>query len=314
MAPAPVHNALDLIGNTPVLRLRSVVPEGHASVYIKLESANPTGSYKDRMARSIIEEAERRGTLKPGMTVVEATGGSTGSSLAFICALKGYKFEAVCSEVFALEKLRTMSAFGSGLTLIHSPTGKLTPDLFPRIQERAKQLADRADFFPADQFNNRDALIGYARLGHELVEQLPGGIDAFCAAVGGGGMLAGASRVLKAKWPQCRVTLLEPASAPFITEGRTGTHGIEGIGNAFKLPLLDDESYDEARAFPEEEAREMCRRLAKEEGILVGTSTGLNVVAAIALARELGPGKTVVTVACDTGLKYMSGPLFTQEE
>lgn len=313
MAPPAVNNALDMIGNTPVLRLRRVVPEGHADVYIKMESLNPTGSYKDRMARSIVEEAETRGDLRPGMTVVEGTGGSTGSSLAFVCAVKGYKFDAVCSEVFAQEKLRTMTAYGSKLELIHSPSGKLTPDLFPKIQQRAKDIASKPDHYPADQFNNTDAYVGYADLGRELTEQLPNGIDAFCACAGGGGMLMGVSRVLKPKWPQCRVVVLEPASSPYITEGRSGTHGVEGVGNSFKLPLLDDKLYDEARAISEEEGREMCRRLAREEGILVGTSTGLNVVAAIALARELGPGKTVATVACDTGLKYMSGPLFTQQ-
>lgn len=311
MAPAPVDNALDMIGNTPVLRLKRVVPEGCADVYIKMESLNPTGSYKDRMARSIVEEAERRGDLKEGMTIVEATGGSTGSSLAFVSAVKGYRFEAVCSGIFAAEKLRTMTALGSGLTLIDSPTGKLTPDLFPRIKDRARELAQTPGFYAADQFNNEDALVGYAHLGRELLEQLPGGIDAFCAAVGGGGMLVGVSTILKGKQPGCKVVVLEPASSPFITEGRAGTHGVEGVGNAFKLPLLKDDLWDEARAIDEQEARAMCRRLAREEGILVGTSSGLNVVAAIALARELGPGKTVVTVACDNGLKYMSGPLFT---
>lgn len=311
MAPTPVDSPIDMIGNTPLLRLKRVVPEGHAKVYIKMESLNPTGSYKDRMARSIIEEAERRGDLRPGMTVVEATGGSTGSSLAFICAVKDYNFSAVCSDIFAAEKLRTMSALGSDLELISSPTGKLTPDLFPKIKQRAADLAVEPNVYAADQFNNEDAFVGYATLGHELTEQLPSGIDAFCAAVGGSGMIMGVSRVLKPKWPQCRVVVLEPASSPFITEGRSGTHGVEGVGNSFKLPLLDGKLYDEARAISEEEGRAMCRRLAKEEGILVGTSTGLNVVAAIALARELGPEKTVVTVACDTGLKYMSGNLFT---
>ncbi|KAH8200656.1 hypothetical protein TruAng_005193 [Truncatella angustata] len=311
--PAPVETSLDMIGNTPLLRLSRVVPEGHAKVYIKMESLNPTGSYKDRMARSIIEEAEIRGDLKPGMTVVEATGGSTGSALAFVCAVKGYKFDAVCSNCFATEKLRTMTALGSGLELIHSPSGKLTPDLFPKIKQRAKDLAAQPGVFAADQFANRDAFIGYANLGRELVQQLPSGIDSFCACVGGGGMLMGVSKVLKPTYPHCRVVVLEPASSPFITEGRAGTHGVEGVGNAFKLPLLDNNLYDEARAVPEEEGRAMCRRLAKEEGILVGTSTGLNVVAAIALAKELGVGKTVVTVACDTGLKYMSGPLFAEQ-
>ncbi|KAI1615159.1 cysteine synthase [Exophiala viscosa] len=160
-----------------------------------------------------------------------------------------------------------------------------------------------------DQFNNRDALIGYEDIGHELVEQFPAGIDAFCGAVGVAGMMMGVSRILKSKWPETRVVVLEPASSPVITKGRAGTHSVEGIGIGFVPPLLKRDLYDEARCIPEEEAQAMCRRLAREEGLLVGISTGLNVTAAIALAKELGPGKTVVTVACDTGLKYMKGDL-----
>ncbi|KAH7110746.1 tryptophan synthase beta subunit-like PLP-dependent enzyme [Dactylonectria macrodidyma] len=303
MAPPPVSNVLDTIGNTPCLQLRRVVPEGHARVFIKLESLNPTGSYKDRMARSIIEEAERRGDLQPGMTVVEATGGSTGSSLAFVCAVKGYAFRVVSSDAFAQEKIHTMSAFGSTVELIKSPTGKITSDLIPSMRERAREISEKPGCYLADQFNNNDVLVGYERLGCELIEQFPSGIDGFCGAIGGAGMVMGVSKVLKSTWPECLVAILEPASAPVITEGRTGTHGVEGIGIGFVPPLLDKQLYDEARAVPEDEARAMCRRLAKEEGILVGTSTGLNVVAAIALAKNLGPGKTVVTVACDTGLK-----------
>ncbi|KAH7013151.1 tryptophan synthase beta subunit-like PLP-dependent enzyme [Ilyonectria destructans] len=309
-APQPVDNVLDAIGNTPCVRLRRVVPEGHAQVFLKLESLNPTGSYKDRMARSMIEEAERRGDLRPGMTVVEATGGSTGSSLAFVCAVKGYKFQVVSSNAFAPEKLRTMSTFGSSVELVHSPSGKITADLIPSMRDRAKAISNDGSCYLTDQFNNRDVLVGYEGLGHELVNQFPNGIDAFCGAVGGAGMMMGVSRVLKTKWPQTKVVVLEPASAPVITEGRGGTHGVEGIGIGFVPPLLDKELYDEARAIPEDEARDMCRRLAAEEGLLVGTSTGMNVVAALTLARQCGPGKTVVTVACDTGLKYMNGSLF----
>ncbi|KAH8667220.1 tryptophan synthase beta subunit-like PLP-dependent enzyme [Ilyonectria robusta] len=309
--PQPVDNVLDAIGNTPCVRLRRVVPEGHAQVFLKLESLNPTGSYKDRMARSMIEEAESRGDLRPGMTVVEATGGSTGSSLAFVCAVKGYKFQVISSNAFAPEKLRTMSVFGSSVELVHSPSGKITADLIPSMRDRAKAVSNNGSCYLTDQFNNRDVLVGYEGLGRELVHQFPNGIDAFCGAVGGAGMMMGVSRVLKTKWPQTKVVILEPASAPVITEGRGGTHGVEGIGIGFVPPLLDKELYDEARAIPEDEARDMCRRLAAEEGLLVGTSTGMNVVAALALAKQCGPGKTVVTVACDTGLKYMNGILFS---
>ena len=307
--PPPVDTALDAIGNTRVVRLRRVVPEGCAQVFLKLESLNPTGSYKDRMAKSMIEEAERRGELTQGMTVVEASGGSTGSSLAFVCAVKGYQLLVVSSNAFAIEKLRTMRGFGATVEIIYSPSGKITADLIPLMMRHAREVAERENSYLSDQFNNRDALIGYEGIGHELVEQFPDGIDAFCGAVGTAGMVTGVSRILKTKWPQTRVVVLEPASSPVISEGRPGTHHVEGVGIGFVPPLLDRDLYDEARAVPEEEGRIMCRRLASEEGLLVGTSTGLNVTAAIALAKELGPGKTVVTVACDTGLKYMNGTL-----
>ncbi|PYI17879.1 putative cysteine synthase [Aspergillus violaceofuscus CBS 115571] len=245
------------------------------------------------------------------MTVVEATGGSTGSSLAFICAAKKYPFRVVSSDAFAREKLRTMEALGATLDLVPSPAG-ITPDLIPSMVRRANELARGEEFYLADQFNNKDARVGYEGIGVELVAQFPGGIDAFCGAVGGAGMVMGVSRVLKAKWPATHVAVLEPASSPTITAGRPGKHSVEGIGIGFVPPHLERELFDEACAVDEEEARAMCRRLAREEGLLVGTSTGLNVVAAIALAKRLEPGKTVVTVAVDTGLKYMSGNLFTE--
>ncbi|KAL2812301.1 tryptophan synthase beta subunit-like PLP-dependent enzyme [Aspergillus granulosus] len=308
LPPSPVASSLSAIGNTPVVRLNNVVPEGHARVYLKLESLNPTGSYKDRMAKSMIEEAERKGTLKPGMTVVEATGGSTGSSLAFICAVKGYKFKVISSNCFAAEKLKTMAAFGAEVIIVESE--KITPELFPSMLKIAKEISAQKEHYYTSQFSNTDALPGYATLGEELAVQFPGGIDAFCGAVGSAGMIMGVSKVLKSRWPDTRVVVLEAASAPVISEGRTGgSHGVEGIGPGFVPPHLEKEWYDEARGISEEEGRTMCRRLAKEEGLLVGTSTGLNVVAAIALAKELGPDKTVVTIAVDTGLKYMNGNL-----
>jgi cysteine synthase len=311
--PPPVETALDAIGNTPVVRLRRVVPEGAAQVFVKLEYFNPTGSYKDRMAKSMIEEAERRGDLKPGMTVVEASGGSTGSSVAFVCAVKGYRFIVASSNAFAVEKLRTMRGFGATVDLTHSPSGKISADLIPAMIRHAQEVSKRGDCYYSDQFNNRDALIGYEDIGHELVEQFPSGIDAFCGAVGVAGMAMGVARVLKSHAPRVKVVILEPASSPVISAGWAGSHHVEGIGVGFVPPLLSQALYDEVRTVPEVEARAMCRRLAREEGLLVGTSTGLNVTAAIALAKELGPGKTVVTVASDTGLKYLNSDLLSDE-
>ncbi|KAH7014027.1 tryptophan synthase beta subunit-like PLP-dependent enzyme [Macrophomina phaseolina] len=306
--PPPVESPLEAIGNTPVVRLRKVVPDGHANLYLKLESFNPTGSYKDRMAKPLIEEAERRGELKPGMTVVEATGGSTGSALAFVCAAKGYNFHVVSSNAFAQEKLRTMSAFGATVDTV--PSACVTADLIPRMNERAQEVEGQGNCYRTNQFTNRDAFVGYTEMAGELVQQFPGGIDAFCGMAGTAGMVIGVARALKRKWPQIRVVVCEPDGSPVLTEGRPGNHHVEGTGIGYVPPLLDSACYDEARAISESEGRQMARRLAREEGLMVGTSSGLNVVAAIALAKELGPGKTVVTVACDTGLKYLNGDLF----
>lgn len=309
-SPAPVTTALEAIGNTPVVQLQHTVPPNHASVFLKLEYFNPTGSYKDRMALAMIEQAEQRGALRSGMTVVEYTGGSTGSSLAFVCAVKGYKFHVVSSDAFASEKLKTMKALGAQLDIIASPSGNITSDLIPKMIARAKEIGTNKDSYMTDQFNNKDSLLGYEKIGDELIHQFPRGIDAFCGGVGIGGMLMGVARVLKRNNPKTLIVVLEPASSPVLSEGRAGEHHVEGLGVGFVPPLLDNSLYDEVRAIHETEARDMCRRLAKEEGLLVGTSTGLNVVAAVKIAGELGPGKSVVTVACDTGLKYMAGDLF----
>ncbi|OLN96992.1 Cysteine synthase 1 [Colletotrichum chlorophyti] len=310
----PFRSVLDAIGNTPVVQLKRILPDNYADVFVKLEFMSPTGSYKDRMAKSMIEEAERRGDLTPDTTVVEATGGSTGSSLAFVCAVKGYKFLALSSDAYANEKLQTMAAFGATVDITHSPSGKATADLMTSMKSRAVDLGSRDHFFHTDQFSNRDALVGYAEIGHELIEQLPDGFDAFCGAFGTAGMVMGVSSVIKANYPNVRVVLLEPSSAALLTEGRSGSHGVDGIAPGFISTHLDRKLYDEARTVSEDDARDMCRRLCREEGLLVGTSSGLNIAAAISLAKELGPGKKVVTIACDTGLKYLSGSLFSQEK
>lgn len=303
-------STIHTIGNTPIVQLQKIVPQNSADVFIKLEYFNPTGSYKDRMALAMIEEAEKRGDLRPGMTVVEYTGGSTGSSLAFICAVKGYKFKVVSSDAFAKEKLNTMRAFGAELEIIPSQNGKITPDLIPRMIERAKNIAQAANTYATDQFNNTDSLKGYAQIGYELLQQVTKPIDAFCGGVGTAGMLMGVAHTFREVNAQTRIVALEPATSAVISTGIAGTHHIEGIGVGFVPPLLDKDYYDEARGIDEAKAQEMAKRLAKEEGIFSGTSTGLNVVGALQLARELGPGHTVVTVAADTGLKYLAGDLY----
>jgi cysteine synthase A len=308
VAVAP--SVLQAIGRTPVVRLRAVVPPDAADVLVKLEFFNPTGSYKDRMALAMIEGAERRGALKPGMRVVEFTGGSTGSSLALVCAARKYRAVLLSSDAFAEEKLRTMRAFGAELRILPSDGGKVTPALFDRFRKEIAILAAEPDTFWTDQFNNADAVDGYAGIGHELLEQTGGRIDAFCGAVGTGGMLSGVIRALREGGSQARIVALEPASSPAMTEGRAGAHHVEGIATGGIPPHMKSKPYDEARAVREEDAREMAQRLARDEGLLVGTSSGLNIKAAIDVARELGPGKVVTTVAVDTGLKYLAGDLF----
>jgi cysteine synthase A len=301
----------ELVGNTPVVKLSNVVPEGAADIFVKLEWFNPTGSYKDRMALAIIEEAERRGDLKPGMTVVEYTGGSTGSSLAFVCAAKGYRFRVVSSDAFAPEKLRTMKAFGAELTIVPSEGGMITPDLIPRMIEKAKEYAAEPDTYFTDQFHNRDALTGHRRAGEELLSQIGRPIDVFCAAVGTAGFSMGVAGAMREASPSTRVVLFEPTSTAVISGNAPGTHHVEGIGVGFVPPLLDEALYDEVRAIEETEARVMARELAAREGLLTGVSSGLNVAGAIGLATELGPGHVVATVAVDTGLKYLAGDLYS---
>jgi len=300
------------VGNTPIVKLRTLVSPGDADVFVKLEYFSPTGSYKDRMALAMIDEAERRGALRPGMTVVEYTGGSTGSSLAFVCAAKGYTFHVVSSNAFSAEKLDTMRAFGATLEIVHSPSGKSTPGLVPAMMARAREIASTPMHYATDQFNNRDMLVGYAALGDEILAQLPSPPDCFCGSVGTAGMLMGVARALKARGAATKIVALEPASTPVLSGGAPGTHSVDGIGPGFVPPLFDRALVNEVRAIDEAEARAMCRRLARDEGIFAGTSSGLNVAAALQLARELGAGHTVVTVACDSGLKYLSGSLYTE--
>jgi cysteine synthase len=310
MVRRAVRSVLQAIGDTPVVRLNNAVPANCADVLVKLEYYNPTGSYKDRMALAMIEEAERRGDLRPGMTVVEYTGGSTGSSLAFVCAVKGYRFRVVSSDAFAKEKRQTMSVFGAELDVIPSRDGKVTPDLIPRMMERAREIAASGPSYFTNQIHNADSEKGYEQIGRELLEQIDGPIHAFCGGVGTAGMLMGVAHILRRLTPSPRIVALEPASTPVISRGTSGIHHIEGVGIGFVPPLLDKAFFDEARGIDEAEARQMAWRLAREEGIFAGTSTGMNVVGAIAVARELGAGHTVVTVAVDTGLKYLAGDLY----
>jgi len=298
----------DAIGDTPVVRLDNLPHGNSAEVWVKIESGNPTGSYKDRMALAMIERAERDGRLAPGQTVVEYTGGSTGSSLAYVCAVTGHPLRIVSSDAFAPEKIQTMRAFGADVELISSPSG-ITPDLIPAMVRRAGEIARETGAFQTDQFNNTDMIDGYRRLGEELLRQLPG-IDAFCAYVGTAGCFLGTTRALREKLPALHRVVLEPAESAVLSGGEPGTHHIEGGGIGSWPPLLRPEDFDEVLAIPEAEGFAMARRAARAEGIFSGPSTGVNVLAALRLAERLGPGNRVVTVQVDSGLKYLSGKLY----
>jgi cysteine synthase A len=302
---------LSAIGDTPVVRLARLAGEGCAEVWVKMEAANPTGSYKDRMALAMIEAAETDGRLRPGQLVVEYTGGSTGSSLAFVCAVKGYPLRIVSSDAFAAGKIRTMRAFGAEVELIPSPGG-ITPDLIPAMMHRAAEITAQTGAFATDQFNNTDMVEAYRGLGEELLDQLPGPppVSVFCCYVGTAGCFLGVSRALAGALPTLHRVVVEPAESAVLSGGPAGTHHIEGGGIGHRPPQLHPADYDETFAVAEAEAFEMARKAARTEGIFSGPSTGANLAAAITIARRLGPAHRVVTIQIDSGLKYLTSQLY----
>jgi cysteine synthase A len=314
MSPHISDSALAGIGNTPLVRLSRIRPALSAQILVKIESSNPTGSYKDRMALAIIEEAEQRGELLPGQRIIEYSGGSTGSSLAYVCAVKGYPCTIISSDAFSEEKLRTMRAFGAEVIVVPSENGLITPGLFDRMRDCLAGALARENYYWTRQFTNTDALLGYEKLGIEILDQTRGiaePIHTFCAAVGTAGMLMGVSKALRNELPDIRITALEPETSPMLTSGHGGPHRVEGIATGIYPPLLHRSQYSDARTVDEGRARQMALDLARMEGIFAGTSTALNVVAALDIAHELGPGHTVLTVACDSGLKYLTGSLYS---
>ena len=301
--------ALSGIGETPIVRLSSLPGPDAGEVWVKLEAANPTGSYKDRMALAMIEAAEERGDLRPGQTVVEYTGGSTGSSLAFVCAIKGYPIRIVSSNAFAEEKLKTMRAFGADLELVHSDHG-IHPELIGQMVERAEQIVAEVDGFATDQLNNLDTLDGYRKIGEEIVSQIDGEIHGACLYVGVGGAFIGTVSPIKEEWPGLIRTIVEPAESAVIAGDPPGTHRIEGGGVGFVPKMITPDVYDRLDAVSTDDAFATARDAARTEGVWTGPSGGANILAAILLARELGPGNRVVTVQPDSGLKYLGGNLY----
>ena len=300
----------DAIGNTPIVALKNIVPPNSARVIAKMESANPTGSMKDRMAKAVIEGAERKGLIKKGSTIVEYTAGTTGISLAFVCASLGYNFHAVFSDAFSIEKRITMRAFGATITDVLSDNKKITEKLIKEMIETSRGISEQDNHWWADQLNNHDAEQGYYPLGDEIWEQSKGNIDAFVHTVSTAHSIHGVTKSLLKHNNKIETFAVEPDESAVLSGRPSGSHKIEGIGIGFIPPLWQPEIVNEILTVTTEDAMSMARKLAREEGIFAGTSTGANIVAALRIAERLGPGKTVATIIVDSGLRYISTPLY----
>lgn len=303
-------SVLQAIGNTSVVQLRRLVPSGCADIFVKLEWENPTGSMKDRMALSVISRAEADGRLRTGDTAVEYTGGSTGTSLALVCAARGYRIRIVTSDAFSLEKRDHMRALGAELTLVPSEGGLTTKQLIRDMIDAARELSREPHTYFINQLENHDSIAGYHPLGEEIWAQTGGRIDAFVQSVGTAASLRGVATTLKGRHPGVRIVAVEPAESSVLLGNEPGPHKIEGVGIGYTPPLWDPSVVDEIVAVPTDAAKRMARQLALEEGLFAGTSSGANVIAAIQIGSRLGPGARVVTLMVDSGLKYLSTDVY----
>jgi cysteine synthase len=305
---------LDAIGNTSLVQLRKVVPPDCAKIFAKLEWENPTGSMKDRMAQAVISRGEQNGRLKPGGTVIEYTGGSTGASLALVCAARGYRIKIVSSDAFSREKLDQMAAFGAELTLVPSEGGLTTKKLILDMIETARELSQEPNTYWTDQLNNQDTITGYYGLGQEIWKQTNGKIDAFVHSVGTAASSRGVATVLKRSKPEIRIVCVEPAESAVLSGGQPGPHKIEGVGIGYTPPLWDPTLVDEIIPVKTDDAKSMARRIAREEALFPGTSSGANVIASIQVGQRLGPEATIVTLMVDSGLKYLGNDVFRRKQ
>ncbi len=307
------HGILESIGNTALVEIRNAVPADCGKIFAKLESQNPTGSMKDRMALGVISRAEADGRLRPGDTVIEYTGGSTGASLALVCAAKGYKIHVVSSKAFSQEKLDHMVAYGAQLTLVPYDGKGITKQLILDMVETARKLTLEPHTFWSNQLTNTDSIAGYFPLGEEIWNQTGGKLDAFVHSIGTAASLSGVATILKRYNPKIRIIAVEPGESAVLSGGQPGAHDIEGIGIGYTPPLWDSSLVDEVMSVPTAEAKDMARQLARDDGIFAGTSSGGNVVAAIRVAKRLGTGARVVTLMVDSGLKYVSTDLYRSD-
>ena len=305
-------NILQAIGNTSIVQLRKVVPDGCAQIVAKLEWENPTGSMKDRTAQAMIAQAEADGRLKPGDTIVEYTGGSTGISLALVCVAKGYKLHIVTSDAFSKEKLQHMTALGAQLTLVPSEGGLTTKKLILDMIEAAREISNQPHTYWTDQLKNTDSITGYYPLAEEIWNQTGGKVDAFVHCAGTAASSRGVATVLKHHNSRIKIVVVEPAESAVLSGGQPGPHKIEGVGIGYTPPLWEPNLVDEIVAVSTSDAKAMARRLAAEEGLFAGTSSGANVVAAIRIGQKLGPDARIATLMVDSGLKYLSTDVYKQ--
>ncbi len=308
------RSVLDAIGNTPLVELMRVVPSGCARIVVKLEGQNPTGSMKDRMAQAMIAGAERDGRLSAGDAIVEYTGGSTGASLALVCAAKGYRLRIVTSPVFSEEKLTQMVALGAELRLVTSEGGLITRKLIQDMIAAAREISYEPRTYWTDQLNNTDSIAGYARMGEEIWSQTEGRVDAFVQAVGTVASLRGVASILRRHGPNVAIVAVEPSESAVLSGGQPGAHKIEGIGIGYTPPMWDASIVDHIIPVATADAEAMARRLAREEGLFAGTSSGANVIAAIRVGQRLGPSATVATLLIDSGLKYLSTHVYRRPQ
>lgn len=301
---------LSAIGNTSLIQLQKVVPPNCGNVFVKLEWENPTGSMKDRAALAMISKAEEDGRLKPGYTVVEYTGGSTGISFAMICAAKSYPIKIITSDAFSKDKLNQMAAFGAELTIVPSEGGLTTKKLILDMIEAAREMSKKPNTYWTNQLYNNDSITGYYSLGEEIWEQTNGKADAFIQSVGTAASLRGTAEVLKRHNPKIKIIAVEPGESAVLSGGQPGPHKIEGVGIGYTPPLWDPSLVDEIIPVKTDDAKAMARRLAREEGLFAGTSSGANVIAAIKIAEQLGPEANIVTLMVDSGMKYLSTDVF----
>lgn len=304
------NSILHAIGNTSLIKLQHVVPPNSADVYVKLEWENPTGSMKDRAALAMLSQAEKDGRLKTGDTIIEYTGGSTGISLAFVCAAKGYKIHIITSDAFSIDKRNQMEAFGAELTIVPSEGGLTSKKLILEMIETAREYSKRPNTFWTNQLSNSDSIAGYFSLAEEIWDQTDGKVDAFVQSVGTAASLRGTATVLKRHNSQIKIIAVEPEESAVLSGGNPGPHIIEGVGIGYTPPLWDASLVDDIISINTDDAKEMTRRLVREESLFAGTSSGANVLAAIQVAKHLGPNFKVVTLMVDSGLKYLSTDVY----